>query len=155
MRRISATGTEGFTLIEILAVVALTGIILLVASVNLFPSDEQLSRRDATTVALAVERARDAAWFGGVPTAVSFEEGRVQPWRLAGNEWEPQSPRDERLPGLRIVAMQVDGQPLEPGSRLVFLADGLGIPFALRLESRGRAWAVEGDAAGAVRLVAP
>jgi type II secretion system protein H len=145
---------SAFTLIEILAVVAITGIILLVASLNLFPSDEQLSRRDAATVALAVERARDAAWFGGVPTAISFEEGRVKPWRLAGSAWEPVA-REESVPGLRIVSMQLDGQPLEAGSRLVFLADGLGIPFSVRLETRGRAWAVQGDAAGSVRLVAP
>ena len=153
MRRTSATGTEGFTLIEILAVVAITGILLMVASLNLFPSDEQLSRRDAAAAALAVERARDTAWFGGVPTAISFEDGRVKPWRLAGSRWEPA--RDEALPGLRVLRMQVDGQPLEPGSRLVFLADGLGTPFALRVETRGREWSIEGDAAGAVRLVEP
>ena len=155
MRRISATGTEGFTLIEILAVVAIVGIILLVASVNLFPSDEQLSRRDAAAVAMAVERTRDAAWYGGVPMALSFEDGRVKPWRLAGNAWEPQAARDEPIPAVKLLGIQVDGQALEPGARMVFLADGLGTPFQVRLESRGRAYAVEGDAAGAVRLVGP
>ena len=145
---------SAFTLIELLAVVAIVGIILAVASVNLFPSDEQLSRRDAAAVAMVVERARDTAWFGGVPTAVSFEAGRVKPWRLAGNGWEPQA-REESLPAVTVLAIQVDGQPLEAGARMVFLSDGLGTPFQLQLESRGRAWAVEGDAAGAVRLVGP
>ena len=153
--RISATGTEGFTLVEILAVVAITGIILAVAAVNLLPSDEQLSRRDAGTVALAIERTRDTAWFGGLPTAISFEDGRVKAWRLAGDAWEPQEARASAVAGLRIASIQVDGQPLEPGSRLVFLADGLGTPFSVRLEARGRSWAVEGDAAGAVRWVGP
>ena len=47
----------------------------------------------------------------------------------------------------------VDGQELKPNERLVFLADGLGIPFRVALEVRGLPWAVEGDAAGAVTLV--
>jgi type II secretion system protein H len=145
---------SAFTLIELLAVVAIVGILLAVASLNLFPSDEQLSRRDAAAVAMAVERARDTAWFSGVPTAVSFEAGRVKPWRLAGNAWEAQA-REELLPGVKVLAIHVDGHPLEAGARMVFLADGLGTPFQLHLESRGRTWAVEGDAAGAVRLVGP
>ena len=155
MRRTSATGTEGFTLVEILAVVAIVGILLVVASVNLFPSDEQLSRRDAAAVATAVERTRDTAWFGGVPMAISFEDSGVKPWKLEGNAWQPRADREGPLPDVRILAVQVDGQPLEPGARLVFLADGLGTPFSVRLEARGRSWAIEGDAAGAVRLVGP
>ena len=148
----SLRSQQAFTLIELLAVVAIIGILLAAASLNLFPSDEQLSRRDAAAVAVAMERARDTAWFSGVPTAVSFEAGRVKPWRLVGNGWEPQA-REESLPEVKLLAIHVDGQPLEAGARMVFLSDGLGTPFQLHLESRGRSWAVEGNAAGAVRLV--
>ena len=73
-----ANRAAAFTLIEVLVVVAITGIILAVASVNLFPSDAQLARRESGMVALAVERARDAAWLGGRPTSVTFDEGRVR-----------------------------------------------------------------------------
>ena len=143
----------GFTLIELLAVVAIVGIVLVVASVNFFPSEAQLSRRDAAAVATAVERARDSAWYGGVPTAITFEAGAVKPWRLAGSEWQPQAAKDEALPAVKVTGVSIDGQALEPGARLVFLADGLGTPFRVTLESRGLGWAVEGDAAGAVRVV--
>ena len=44
-------------------------------------------------------------------------------------------------------------QPLQPGERLMFMPDGLGIPFRMALEVRGLPWAVEGDAAGAITLV--
>jgi hypothetical protein len=33
------------------------------------------------------------------------------------------------------------------------MPDGLGVPFRVAVEMRGLPWAVEGDAAGAIRLV--
>lgn len=135
-------------------VVAIAGIVIALAAVNLFPSDLEVGRRESGRVALAIEHARDAAWFGGRPTAVSFDGDRLREWKLAGSAWQPDPSRDERFSGnLRVTALYVDGQPLAAGARLVFLPDGLGIPFRVALEVRGLPWAVEGDAAGAVALV--
>jgi general secretion pathway protein H len=150
----SATGTRGFTLIEVLVVVAITGIILAVAAVNLFPTDAEVARRESGLVALSVERARDAAWLGGRPTSVTFGDGRMQAWRLAGDSWQPIPDSGRALEAsMRIAGLYVDGQPLKADERLVFLPDGLGVPFRVALEVRGLRWAVEGDAAGAVTLV--
>jgi hypothetical protein len=135
-------------------VVAITGIILAVAAVNLFPSDAQVARRESGMVALAIERARDTAWFGGRPTAISFDEGRMREWRLAGESWQPDPARDRAIADdMRITGLFVDGQRLEDRDRLVFFSDGLGIPFRVAMEVRGLAWAVEGDAAGSITLV--
>ena len=133
-------------------VVAITGIVLAVAAVNLFPDERQASRRQSGQLALAIERSRDAAWFGGLPTAVTFDDGLMHAWRLKGNEWQADAEHDERLAGLRVTSVYVDGQPLQPGSRLLFLPDGFGTPFRISLEAQGIAWAIEGDAAGAVKL---
>jgi general secretion pathway protein H len=150
----SATGIKGFTLIEVLVVVAITGIILAVAAVNLFPSDAQVARRESGLVALTLERARDTAWFGGRPTAISFDGGRLREWRLAGDSWQPDPARDRAISGdMRVTGLYVDGQPLEGRDRLVFLADGQGVPFRVALEVRGLAWAIEGDAAGSITLM--
>ena len=131
--------------------VAVVGIVVAVAAVNLVPSDAQVARRESGMVALAVEHARDRAWFGGRPTSITFEDGLVREWRLAGDAWQLDAGRDRALaPGSRVTAIHVDGQPFKPDTRLVFLADGLGVPFRIALEVRGLAWAVEGDAAGAV-----
>jgi general secretion pathway protein H len=143
----------GFTLIEVLLVVAITGIILAVAVVNLLPSGAQLARRDASALALAIEHSRDAAWFGGLPTAISVVQGQVRKWRLAGNEWQPAA-MEQRIEGeLAIVAMHVDGQAIPPGERMVFMPDGLGSSFRVAIDVRGHPWAIEGDASGSVRLV--
>ena len=149
-RRLPAAG---FTLIEILVVVAIVGIVVAVAAVNLFPSNEQLARREAAEVALAIERARDGAWFGGLPTSVTLEGGRVRQWRFTGEAWSAEGQRETALsPAVKIGAVTIEGHPLRDGERLVFLSDGLGTPFRVALDVRGLPWAVEGDAAGAVRL---
>ncbi len=142
-----------FTLIEVLVVVAITGIVLALAAVNFLPSDTQLARRESGMVALAIERARDAAWFGGRPMSITFDEGRLRAWRLAGDAWRPDPAGDRALEGgARVVALYVDGEALKANERLVFLPDGLGIPFRVALEVRGLPWAVEGDAAGAISV---
>ena len=154
MRRISGTGSRGFTLIEVLVVVAITGIIVALASVNLFPSERELARREAGRLALAIEHARDAAWFGGRPTAISFAEGRARLWRHAGNAWQPDATRELALdPGLRITAVTSEGHAIPTGERLVFLPDGLDEPFRVALDIRGLVWAVDGDAAGSIKVV--
>lgn len=137
-------------------VVAIAGVLIAVASINLFPSDTQIARREASDVALAIEHARDTAWFGGRPTAITLNEGRVREWKLAGNAWAAGA-NDRALPGdLRVDAIHVDGQPIDPAKeRLLFLPDGFGVPFRVALDIRGQAWGIEGDAAGAVRVLAP
>ena len=152
--RTSATGTSGFTLVEILVVVAIAGVILALAAVNLFPGDEEIARRETGLLALAIEGTRDEAWFGGRPTAISIEDSRLRQWRLgADRAWEPEPLREKALgENLRVTGLFVDGQPLPPESRLVFLPDGFGVPFRIAVEVRGIARAIEGDVAGAVRV---
>ena len=95
--------------------------------------------------------------FGHLPAGQSkFSDERVREWRLAGSEWHPDVSRETALPpDMRVDSVHVDGVPLDPRDRLVFLSDGLGVPFRVALEVRGLPWAVEGDAAGAVRMVGP
>ncbi len=156
MRRTSATGNSGFTLIEVMVVVAIAGILVTLAAVNLFPSDAQIARREAGLVALAVEHARDTAWFGGRPTAITLAGGRVREWRLAADQWQGDATRERALePSVKVAGLFVDGEPLRTDDRLVFLPDGLATPFRIALEVRGLPWAIEGDASGAVTLVEP
>ena len=155
MARISATGIRGFTLVEILVVVAIAGIVLAVAAVNLFPSDEEVARRETSLLALDIEAARDDAWFGGRPTAVSLADGKLRVLRIAADRsWQPVPGRERRLPdALQVAALAIDGEPVGLSEPLVFLPDGLGVAFRVALTVRGLPKAIEGDAAGAVRAI--
>jgi len=148
-----APQSGGFTLLEVLVVVAITGIVIALAVVNFLPGDLEVGRRESGRLALALEHARDAAWFGGRPTALTVDGSRVQEWRLQGPAWKADGSRTEQLDAsVRVTDLHVDGEPLKPGSRLVFMPDGLGTPFRVALEVRGLPWAIEGDAAGAVTV---
>ena len=120
---------------------------------NLLPGDVEVGRRESARLALAIEHARDAAWFGGHATAVSFDDSRMREWRLTRDKWEADAARESPLDAARVTAVSVEGQPLQAGDRLVFLPDGLGVPFRVGLDVRGLPWAIEGDAAGAVTVV--
>jgi general secretion pathway protein H len=147
--------SRGFTLIELLAVVAIAGLLLAAAAVNLFPGDAEVARREAGTLALAMESARDEAWFGGRPVAVSVAGSRMRTWRLRPDRTWEEEPAKARAfdAGLRVTSLHVEGERLAADERLVFLADGLGVPFRLAIEVRGIERAIEGDAAGGVRLL--
>lgn len=154
MRPTSGTGTSGFTLVEVLVVVAIIGLVVALASVNLMPGDREVGRRETARLALALESARDTAWFGGRPIAIAFSEGRMRRLARVGSAWRADAARDTVLPDeVRIDAVTVNGRALAAGDGLVFLPDGLDEPFRVALEVRGRGWAVDGDAAGAIRVV--
>ena len=106
-------------------------------------------------VALAIEHARDAAWFGGRPMSITFADGRLRTWRLAGDSWQADASRERALEGgTRVVGLYVDGQELKLDERLVFLPDGLGVPVPRRARgARACAGRSTATPAGAITLV--
>ena len=134
------------------------GVILALAAVNLFPSDEEVARRESGMLALAIEGARDEAWFGGRPDGDLHRGPAPAPLapRAPTARWEPDQLREKAT--RRGPARD---RPLRRGPAAARRRDALRLPpRRLRravphraCEVRGLARAIEGDAAGAVRVV--
>lgn len=150
---------DGFTLIEILVVMALLLIVAGLAMVKLDDGGERVTRKIAEELSLRLEAARDEAVYAGQAVAFSSDglgykfwlgDSNRRQWFAApaGSELAPRTLQNE----VRIVSQFVNGKARPLGDRLVFSADGMSEPFRLILEGGSRQIAVEGDALGRVSI---
>lgn len=146
--------TRGFTLIEVLVAMAILAIMLTSVSLVL-PDPADQARRDslrswqrqAETAALQAQRqARAWAWEVGPRSARLLQR--------AGGQWLPaEGALGTWLPlaeGLSVSALELDGQPLVAGQRIVF--DGLPPIFALRITDGQQQWQLSGQPSGLITL---
>ncbi|RIX46726.1 MAG: type II secretion system protein [Rhodocyclales bacterium GT-UBC] len=157
------TRASGFTLLELLVVMAILG--LLAVSVNLTLPDPQ---RQAESEAAAagrrlVELAARLADGRASPVAVALDDGHLSLQEQRAGAWLPLTAAPQgasRAPlalpdGLRISGLEIDGLRLAPGGpdnrRLVFLP-GQPPLFRLSLSGRHRSWQIDGLANGQIEL---
>lgn len=145
----------GFTLIEVLVVTVIIGIILALASANYFPDDNQTARREAARLVLAFEQARDKAVLGGSARAVSIAGNRVMFWQPDDkNGWSPDSAADMQpvtlAPEFAVTGLLLGAARADADAPIVFLPEGVGIPFTLQFVYRGVTGSIGGDALGNV-----
>ena len=124
-------------------VVAITGIIVALAVRE--PLSERCARSRGArprSVALAIENARDAAWFGGRPIVGHVRRRAAARVALRGDDV---ARRRRARPTRSTASVRVDrpstwtASRSKPDDRLVFMPDGLGVPFRVALEVRGLA----------------
>lgn len=148
---------SGFTLIEILVVVAIVGIILAVVSVNLLPDDRRTLSTEAERLALLLELGRDTATARGETLAWVAESGHYEFLRQdERGDWLPdQDPslRARAFPaGVALAGLSVDHAPAVPGERLLFTPSGVNAPFEIELALGPRRARITGNAAGRVEV---
>ena len=142
-----------------MVVVVIIGISLAVAVPRLFPSDDEVARRESERVLAVLQVARDEAAFGGRVIAARFDTGQMQFFeRDAGNpdQWNPAvSPelKPHTFATSVNVQLTVAGNAVpQKDAQITFLPIGISQPFELSLATRSVVITIAGDAIGNLRV---
>ncbi len=149
----------GFTLVEILVVLAIIGVVTSLAVVRLESSDARRVSQAAEELVSLLEAAQDEALATGSSIAVSSDGQGYQFW-LADNEqgqWLA-LPIHEFLHTRKLPdevlwrAQTVHGYDRPVGERLVFPPDGVQTPFVVYLERGNVRLGVAMDVMGRIQV---
>ncbi|MBL8516613.1 MAG: GspH/FimT family pseudopilin [Betaproteobacteria bacterium] len=146
----------GFTLIELLVVTVIIGIGLALALANLQPDDSQAARRDAHALAGQLERIQERALFGGQAIGVTFGADGPQTWqRDPKGEWVAVTfDANIRKADIAVEALKLGAKVMETDARMVFLPDGMSLPFELTVSRNGHRFLITGDPLGRISVSA-
>jgi general secretion pathway protein H len=144
-------GTAGFTLIEIMVVVLITGISAGLIYANIDGDPRRNIQREAKLLAGALEHAAALAQWRHQTLGVSAE-GRTYRfwWRDPDDRWKPYV-EDEVLAahalpdGVSVMPTTYAGTPVPPDAILPFRPSGRNEPYVLVLASPGGRVVVAGD----------
>lgn len=145
--------SSGFTLVELLVVMAIIGITLGMAALNAMPSPRQDLEQEARRLSLLLQLARDEAIVRN--RLVAFEANGERYRFMVRNDtgWEPVT-RDDLLrersfkhPPLRLV-LEPSGTGGPELLRITFGREPVDRPFVLTLASGEDAVAIRADGVG-------
>jgi general secretion pathway protein H len=140
---------RGYTLIEILAVLAIIGVIVALVQVRLARDPAQTLEAEARRVALVLELARDEAMMHGCTVAWI---ARSDSHRIECRRTQTGYPAHPWAHGVALERVSIAGVPVPRESPLLFTASGINAPFALMLALEGNRVTVVGDALGRVSV---
>lgn len=152
--------SRGFTLIEILVVVAILGILATAVTVSLASGARNEAEFEIRRLPLVLELAANQSRWSSRPLAWTWSaEGYRFLRRDDHGDWEILSGDDQlrvrHMPdGVRIAAVESGTQALAPGDPLPF-ANGQMRPFRITLQMPGGNRYLQGDPSGKVIEVSP
>lgn len=151
--------SRGFTLLEILVVMAIAVVMLGVAVVNLNDSGERATMNEADHLSIMLEAARDDATYSGKQMAFSTDGTGYQFWidDDKQNQWRSLAGSAHLASGklshdVKIIGQYVNGKEQQLGERLVFAADGVSEPFILVLQGGRTQVQVAADVLGRIEV---
>lgn len=140
---------RGYTLVEILAVLAILGIAIALAQIRLAPSPAQALEREARRLALVLELARDEAMMQGC-TVTWIARGDSH--RIACRRAQTGYASHPWAPGVVLERVSIAGVPVSGEAHLLFTPSGINAPYELILALEGDRVQVTGDALGRVSV---
>ncbi len=148
------TAEAGFTLLEVLVVLALLGIITGLALLRLPAVDDQ-SRldREIRRLQRVMELQQEAAVLLGETRGIRFTEQGYTALRLtAPNQWRELDDDHTLPPGIQ-PRLSIEGQPLSlvgasPVPQVILWPDGAATVFRVALQSGGASSRLQGDLLG-------
>lgn len=148
--------SKGFTLLEILVVTVIIGIGLSLVIANLQPDDAQAVRRDAYKLAGQLEQLQERALFGGQAIGVTFGAEGPQTWmRDAKGEWVVTTIDAKAVAAdIPVERFRLGANPVDADARMVFLPDGMNVPFELTVGRNGHRFVISGDPLGRIAVKA-
>ena len=147
--RAFACTRRGFTLVEVLSVLAIIGIIVALAQVRFAPSAAQVLDTEARRLALLLEAARDEAMMQGCTVAWKSSGGsHGMACRRAGAAYSVHP----WAHGVALERVSVAGVPVSRESPLLFTPSGINAPFELILAMDGNRAHLKSDALGRVSV---
>lgn len=149
----------GFTLIEMLVVLAIIAITLGVTMLKVGVSDGQRLSLAAENLSARLEAARDEAVISGQTIAFSSDGKGIQFWvaDTEHNAWVALPNSDTltsgQLPdGVTLTHIRVNGLTRPLGDRLKFSASGLNDAFSLILAAGEASTLINGDILGRIEV---
>lgn len=150
--RSSLRQANGFTLMELLLVIAIAGITLGLASLSLGPNDARVLQDDARRIAALMELAGDEAILRNRPILFEADAQRYRFLIRQQGTWSPMK-GDDLLRGRSFSHPPVTLR-MTPGTggngivRIVFEPRPIGTPFALTLSSNSATAGIRADGLG-------
>jgi general secretion pathway protein H len=148
----------GFTLIEILVVMAIIGVLSVVIVLAAAPDEAAHARTEARRLAALLELALGETRASGQSIAWSpSPDGYTFLRKGEDGEWQAfpaDSPyRRRSLPaGVSLGAVQLDAQPLRPGERIVIMPYGLGAAIQATIAGGSASITLRGGVLGRITL---
>ena len=140
---------RGFTLVEVLAVLAIIGLIVALAQVRFARSPAQTLDDEARRLAFVLEAARDEAMMQGCTIA----------WKSSGGSYGIACRRTAATysahpwaHGVTLERVSIAGVPVSRESPLLFTPSGINAPFELILAMDGNRANLKSDALGRVSV---
>jgi general secretion pathway protein H len=155
-----ARRSRGFTLIEVLVVVAIIVIVVGLVGVQLIRGPADLVKEESEHLALLLRSAREEAILQGRVFAFSAERDSYRFLRLERNgKLKPTQGDDvlrpQRLPpGIVIEALQIEGAGDSARDGVVFLPSGELPAFRIVIGAGGARWNIVGAPDGSIRAQA-